>query len=236
MSELSRYGHRQRMRDLYLSGGMEYAPDHNLLELFLSLVIPQKDVKPIAYDLMNTFGSLENILNAVPEDLMSVKGVGESTAVAISLIKTINKRVSVNKNKSKPVLINATAAKEYCKNILCEETNEKFVVITLTNNGTVIHPHIIDGGGVNRIHIEIKDILRFIINDNAAGVIISHNHPEGKSEPSAADIYFTIEFRAVMRKTNINFIDHVIVGKDDCTSFRQNPEYFYIDDDTEKKK
>lgn len=71
---LSRNGHRQRMRRTYLLGGMENAPDHNLLELFLSIIIPQKDVKQLAYDLINRFGSLEGVLNADANQLMNVSG------------------------------------------------------------------------------------------------------------------------------------------------------------------
>ena len=73
MDKLERRGHRQRMRDAYLRGGADSMADHNMLELFLSLVIPQKDVKPLAYDLINTFGSLERVVSASPQRLMEVK-------------------------------------------------------------------------------------------------------------------------------------------------------------------
>ena len=73
LADLSREGHRQRLREQYLSGGMDNAPDHHLLELFLSIVIPRRDVKELSYDLINQFGSLEGVLNAEPQDLMNVK-------------------------------------------------------------------------------------------------------------------------------------------------------------------
>ncbi|MFR1271940.1 MAG: hypothetical protein ACLSCS_05725 [Eubacterium sp.] len=60
---LSRNGHRQRMRRTYLLGGMENAPDHNLLELFLSIIIPQKDVKQLAYDLIFLLSGAFSFLN-----------------------------------------------------------------------------------------------------------------------------------------------------------------------------
>lgn len=230
MAELSRYGHRQRMRNLYLAGGMENAPDHNLLELFLSLVIPQKDVKPLAYELINTFGSLENVINADPQDLMAVNGIGESTAVAISLIRDINKRVAQNRNGKFTKLNSTESAIEYCRNILSQEKKEKFLLITLNNEGYVIRYHIFDSGNVNTVSVDVRSTVKYIINDNAAGVIISHNHPGGKSQPSAADINFTIQFRSLVRKINVNFIDHIVVGSGDCTSFACNPQYFYMGD------
>lgn len=216
MGDISRYGHRQRMRDLYLSGGMENAPDHNLLELFLSLVIPQKDVKPLAYDLMNRFGTLENIINADPYELMNVKGVGESTAVAISLIKNINKRISINKNNNVVMINSSKKAAEYCRNILAEETIEKFLVVTLTNSGAVINHHIVFEGNVQSLKFDLRKLMEVVLRDNAAGVIIAHNHPNGSAEPSVADNAITSEIVGNLRKVGINVIDHIIVGSEEC--------------------
>lgn len=224
MSELSRYGHRQRMRDSYLSGGMENAADHNLLELFLSLVIPQKDVKPIAYDLINTFGSLENVINANPIDLMKVNGIGESTAVALKLIKDINKRIALNRNKDAINIVSTKQAFDYCRNILGDDVVEKFAVITLTNDGTIINHHIIKTGTVKSAAIDIRNLVEYAIRDNAAGVIISHNHPNADSEPSANDINVTIELNSTLKKLDIALIDHIVVGKNDCTSMKSNPD------------
>ena len=74
------------MREVYLAGGMQNAPDHNLLELFLSIIIPQKDVKELAYALINRFGSLEGVLNADANQLMTVNGIGQSAAVGIKMV------------------------------------------------------------------------------------------------------------------------------------------------------
>ena len=75
--EISRDGHRARMRAAYLQGGGDAMPDHQLLELLLSISIPRKDVKPIAYALINRFGSLEQVFAAGAADLQQVPGVGE---------------------------------------------------------------------------------------------------------------------------------------------------------------
>ena len=98
--KLSRNGHRQRMREVYLAGGMQNSPDHNLLELFLSIIIPQKDVKELAYALINRFGSLEGVLNADANQLMTVNGIGQSAAVGIKMVVELNKRVANNRNKN----------------------------------------------------------------------------------------------------------------------------------------
>ena len=97
--EISRDGHRARMRAAYLQGGGDAMPDHQLLELLLSISIPRKDVKPIAYALINRFGSLEQVFAAGAADLQQVPGVGEQTAVQILLVRDLNRRIHQNQNK-----------------------------------------------------------------------------------------------------------------------------------------
>ncbi len=213
------------MRNSYLSGAMENAPDHNLLELYLSLVIPQKDVKPIAYDLINTFGTLENVINARAEDLMKINGVGESTAVALNIISDMNKRIVYNRNNKVKKILSTQDSYEYCYNLLAMETVEKIAIVTLTNDGTVINHHILNSGNVSSISVDLRKLVGFAINDNAAGVLITHNHPNGDATASAADINFTIEINSMLRKIKVNLVDHIIIGKDCYSSAKADPKF-----------
>ncbi|MCC8074209.1 MAG: DNA repair protein RadC [Clostridiales bacterium] len=228
MEQLNRNGHRKRMRESYLSGDMKNAPDHNLLELFLSVIIPQKDVKPLAYDLINTFGSLEKVISAKPQELMKLDGIGESCAVEISLIKTIYDRTIENKNKSITKINAVETAMTYCKNKLIFRTDECLLMICLDNDGCIIADHIISEGSVNMANINLKQIVEIILRDNAAGILIAHNHPNGSADASAHDLNFTIELRNYLDKINIQLVDHIIVGKDDCTAIKSNPEYYIL--------
>lgn len=106
--EISRDGHRARIRAAYLQGGGDAMPDHQLLELLLSISIPRKDVKPIAYALINRFGSLEQVFAAGAADLQQVPGVGEQTAVQILLVRDLNRRIRQNQNKPVKHLTDAT--------------------------------------------------------------------------------------------------------------------------------
>lgn len=213
MKEISRDGHRQRMRQQYMSGGMQNAPDHNLLELFLSVIIPRKDVKQLSYDLINHFGSLEAVINAEPEALMNVNGVGEATAVAVSLISSINKRICANKNKAVNRITDEKTMVKFCENLLKNEVTEKVIEITLSNGLDVINTYVVGSGSVNEVFADTQAIVYNAVKDKAAYVIITHNHPAGSEKPSQADIDFTIEVKFVLTKLNIRMLEHVIVGK-----------------------
>ncbi len=218
MADLSREGHRERLRALYLSGGMENAPDHNLLELLLSIIIPRKDVKPLAYALINTFGSIEGVINASPQDLMTVKGIGESTAIAISLIKKIHSRVVKNRNNDVKRIINLYDAKIYCANELADEPVEKIIQITTKNSGAIINKYVVGVGCANCTGVDCRAILKNALNDNAAYVLLAHNHPNGDPFPSAHDIDFTFRIKNMLKEVKVDFIDHIIVTESKCDS------------------
>ena len=205
------------MRASFIKNEMENLPDHNLLELFISGVIKRKDVKQISYDLLNEFGSLENVFNASVDDLMKINGVGEVLAVELSLVSTLNKRIERNKNDNIKSISTIEQAVEYCKNSLSGETVEKVLMITLDDKGRLLGSHIISKGTVNESYISKRDAVKLALKDNATNVIISHNHPNSNSSPSAADIDMTISFKKLFRDVGIHLLDHIIVGERDIS-------------------
>ncbi|MBQ8077359.1 MAG: RadC family protein [Eubacterium sp.] len=224
MEELSRKGHRQRLKDAYLKSGLDSMPDHNVLELILFYAIPQKDVKPLAYELINHFGSLENVINADIKELMLVNGVKEHTAILISLFKGVNLRVNQNCAKEKYRSFESIA--KYSSMMLRSYTNEVIMIVTFDNNNSIINTHIRDGGTVNRAQISKKDIAEIALRDNASSLAIAHNHPGGNTNPSVADINMTQELSVFLRQLNVRLIDHVIVGEGGKTeSIKSNSKY-----------
>ena len=73
-------GHRGRLRNLINNTDVVTLPEHQILELMLSYVVPQRDVNPLAHDLLKEFGNLTNVLEAPVDSLKKVKGVGEVVA------------------------------------------------------------------------------------------------------------------------------------------------------------
>lgn len=217
LDKLGREGHRGRMRESFIKNEMENLPDHNLLELFISGVIKRKDVKQISYDLLNEFGTLENIFNAPVDELMKINGVGEVLAVELSLVSTLNKRIEKSKNNNVKSLSSISEAVKYCKNFLSSETVEKVLMITLDDRGKLLGSHIISSGTVNESFISKRDAVKLALKDNATNVIISHNHPNSNSSPSAADINMTISFKKLFRDVGIQLLDHIIVGEKDVS-------------------
>lgn len=229
MPKLSREGHRERLRQSYIDGGMKNAPDHNLLELFLTGIIPRKDVKPLSYEILNYFGTLESVINATPQQLMEVKGVGEATAIQISLIKTIYKRVMSNRNNNLKVLLSLNSATEFCKNLLSEEIIEKAYLITLDGNYRIIGNYCVGNGGIDETYIDRKTLIAHIIRDKARFVYFTHNHPNAKADPSAADLNFTVELKKILTDLKVILLEHIVIGNNTCSyiieDYLNSPKY-----------
>jgi len=89
MADKEKTGHRQRLRDRFLAGDAESRSDEVLLELLLSFAIGRKDVKPLAEELIQVFGSLSQVLSATKDDLCKVKGIGQSSIALFKVVEFI---------------------------------------------------------------------------------------------------------------------------------------------------
>lgn len=89
MTEKSKTGHRQRLRDRFLLGDTESRSDEMLLELLLTFAIGRKDVKPLAEELIRVFGNLSQILSASQDELSKVKGLGQSSVALLKVVDFI---------------------------------------------------------------------------------------------------------------------------------------------------
>lgn len=107
------------------------------------------------------------------------------------------------------------------------EQQENLVVMTLDSVNHIINTHIVTKGLINQTPFHPRELLRPAILDNAASIIMVHNHPSGSSEPSPEDIAITRCMAAACRILRIPILDHVIITRSGFTSIcRRYPEIF----------
>jgi DNA repair protein RadC len=125
------HGHRDRLRARFQNGGADALADYELLEMLLFTAIPRRDVKPIAKDLIATFGTLHKMFMADINDLCTVKGVSESTAVFLKSVHALHVRAMKGELLNKPVLNNWDRLLAYCHAAMAEDTIERFRILYL---------------------------------------------------------------------------------------------------------
>ncbi len=102
------------------------------------------------------------------------------------------------------------------KNLIGDDMElvENFIVVSLTSASKVIRSEVLYRGTLNRSLVHPRDIFRDAIKENAAAVLVAHNHPSGTIKPSVADLKITMRLKKVGKLVGIELKDHVIVAPD----------------------
>ncbi|MBG7615130.1 DNA repair protein RadC [Brevundimonas sp. BAL450] len=223
-------GHRERLRERARGGGLTHLPDYELLELFLFRSQPQGDVKPVAKALLARFGSLSAVLAASVEDLMTVraedskgrmKGVGAETALDLTALHEVSRRVVREPAARRPVISSWTALVSYVRVALQHEPREQFRVLYLDKKNQLQHDEILNRGTVDHAPVYPREVVRRALEVSASAIILVHNHPSGDPTPSRADIQMTKQIVEAARSLGVEVHDHLIVGREGVSSFRQ---------------
>jgi DNA repair protein RadC len=213
--------HRQRLKKKFTVSGVDAFYDYEALELLLSYAIPQKDVKPLAKDLLKNFGSLKGVMDASIRDLEGVTGIGMHTAVLIKLVKDMGSMYLKEKAKEKPQITCTRELLDYCKTTIGGLKDERFCVIYLDAQNKITGMETIQEGIVNQAVVYPRKVLENALEQKASAIILVHNHPSGNVKPSDADIRLTKTIRDTARMLDILVHDHVIVGENRFFSFRE---------------
>lgn len=213
-------GHRDRLRERALTGGLSALPDYEVLELHLFRSIPRGDVKPLAKQLLARFGSLAGVLGATLEELKTVKGVGDALALDLKLLHEAALRTARDAVGKRPVISSWSALLAYVKTALAHEAREQFRVLFLDKKNQLIADEILNRGTVDHAPVYPREVMRRALELAASAVILVHNHPSGDPTPSGADIDMTRQVVDAGRALRIAVHDHLIVGRDGVASLK----------------
>ena len=215
-------GHRERIREKFVSGGLDHFLDHETLELLLTYCIARRDTKPMAWALIKRFGNLSAVLDAPLEDLMSVQGIGEQSALFLKLIRAVFKKYSLEEVQGKTTIRTPEEVLTYCKSSLAGHTEECLELIYLSVRNTVIGTEIVSSGTLDRVSISPRKIVEHALAARASAIILVHNHPSGDPTPSADDIAVTKEVARAAALLGITVHDHIIIGRGQHYSLKAN--------------
>lgn len=125
-------GHRKRLRDRFNKIGPHSLQEYEIVELLLTYVLPQRDVKPIAKELLNKFGSIRGIFDATEEELKSVQYIKENFTTLLKLIKELNTIYRKQKAFEQPNKSDFHDIAQYCIEKFGDKKEEEFHVLYFT--------------------------------------------------------------------------------------------------------
>jgi len=213
-------GHRARLRQRFLGGGVDAVAEDELLELALHSALPRGDTKPLAHALLERFGSLEAVVTAPPALLRKESGIGDSVVATLKVIEVAAIRMARGRLSNQPVIGSWERLVQYCRTRLSFLTNEEFHVLYLDKKNRLIADECQGAGTVDHTPVYPREVVKRALELSASAIILVHNHPSGDPAPSSADISMTREVVRAAAALDIAVHDHLIIGGDQYVSLR----------------
>lgn len=185
-----------------------------------------------AKDLLESAGSLAELVSFSIEKIKKIKGLGDARAIGLLAAFELSKRIRVANIDTLPILNSPELIAQLFIPRFYGLKQEHFLVILLNPAKRLIKDVIVSKGLVDEVLIHPREVFKPAIEHSASSIILMHNHPSGNPKPSKEDINITYEIVQAGRLLDIPVIDHIIIAGDEFSSFRL---LGYIQDEEDRK-
>ena len=220
----SHFGHRSRLRSIASNTDILTLPEHQILELILTFILPQKDVNPLAHELLNEFGSIANVFEASVDDLVKVKGIGEVAANFLNFCSKIPEIYKNSRANTRCRLNTVDDILNFLRSTVDFSSVEKFYYLCLNSKGDMLCFKSLGSGSVSQLYINNREFVQQVLRYPTHTIAICHTHPHGIPQPSEEDRAFTQTLSTLLDTLNIRLCDHIILSPDGHYSFFQHKE------------
>ncbi|MDP6570123.1 MAG: DNA repair protein RadC [Candidatus Marinimicrobia bacterium] len=212
-------GHYARLRQRFLTAGLDGFLNYEVIELLLKLADNRRDQKIKAKELLHQFKSLRGVLEASPAQLKKVKGVGDANIFGLKLVQEVARRYLKDQVIGEEVIQSSEAVIDYLKHNLRDRNREVFMVILLNGKNRIIDLVELFEGTLTTSAVYPREVIKLVLERDAAAVIFVHNHPSGNPNPSHDDHTITKKLKAACATIDVQVHDHIIIADNKTTSF-----------------
>ncbi|CAM3744415.1 hypothetical protein BS639_02855 [Rouxiella silvae] len=208
-------------REKLIEMGASSLSDCELLAIFLHTGVRGMNVMALAESLVAHFGSIYKILAADYNTIIGFHGMGAAKFAQLSAVTELSQRRYAEQLACENVLLNPFITRQFLQNLLSHREREVFLVLFLDNQHRVIRHEEMFAGTISSVEIHPREIVREAMKVNATALILAHNHPSGKAEPSFADRRVTEQIIKACQLLDIRVLDHFVVGGGETVSFAE---------------
>jgi DNA repair protein RadC len=213
---------QERPRERLLSQGPGVLSDAELLAIFLGSGTRGRDAVQTARDLLAQHGPLRRLLDLPAPALARLPGLGPARSCALAAaLELAQRHLAAQLVRGECVGQSPAVAARFLQHRLRGRSNEVFVALFLDNQHRLLAYEELFQGTVNAASIYPREVVRRALALNAAAVIVSHNHPSGDAEPSAADHQVTAELQSLLAHLDVRLLDHLVIGEGAPVSFAE---------------
>jgi len=212
-------GHRERLRQKFLTHGLEKLTDEEIVELLLTLATPRRDCKQIARDVLRRFDGLAGVLEADLEKLQQVPGIGPKNTLGLKLVHEVARKFLKERLKGREFMSSSREVYDYLLHSLRDLKKEVFKVIYLNGRNEVIQVETLFEGSLTSSAVYPREVIKSGLDHHAAAMVFAHNHPSGDPTPSTEDFAITRDLFLAGKIMGIQVLDHLIIGRNRYHSF-----------------
>lgn len=218
-TKMNEHGHYARLRKRFLDGGLEGFLDYEVIELLLKLADNRRDQKNTAKNLIKKFKSLKGVLEAHPDELKKEFGVGPANVFGIKMIQAVSRRYLKDQIINADYVKSSNDVMDYLRHRLRDKSRESFLLVLLNGQNRIISIEKLFTGSITTSVVYPREVIKFILQKDAAAVIFVHNHPSGNPQPSMDDKSITNKLISACKTIDVIVHDHIIIAGNQITSF-----------------
>jgi len=208
-----------RPREKLLARGPQALADAELVALLLRTGVKGDSVLNLAQRLLDDFGGLSGLLQADPQALQRIKGLGPAKLALVSAVLELARRSLGQQMAERPVLDNIVNVKDYLRLHFGGRGHEVFSVLFLDAQNRLIQMEEMFRGSLTQASVYPREVLKRALQLHAAAVILAHNHPSGSAQPSRSDEALTQTLKSALAMIDVRVLDHLVVGDTEVVSF-----------------
>lgn len=210
-----------RPREKLLARGAQYLTDTELLAIFLRTGCAGKSAIDLARDLLHQFGSLRKLLQCRQHEFCAAKGLGDAKFAQLQAVMEMARRHLAEQIRREQVFTSVNEVRQFLTAHLRHKPHEVFAVLYLDNQHRLIEYKELFRGTIDGASVHPREVVKSVLDLNAAAVILAHNHPSGVAEPSGSDQHITQLLKDALQLIDVRVLDHLIVGEGEVLSFAE---------------
>jgi DNA repair protein RadC len=201
-----------RPRERLLEAGPSALSDGELLGLLFGIGSREKTAVELAGEVISEADGLHGLYDVSVHELTQINGIGEAKACKILAAVELGRRIGRVRNPGRPMISSPADVERLLRGRIANLDRENFVVVLLNTKNEVIETSTVSIGTLGASLVHPREVFKPAVRASAASVILVHNHPSGKVEPSQEDREVTRRLGEAADILGIEVLDHVIVG------------------------
>ena len=210
-----------RPREKLLRHGAASLSNSELLAILLSQGYPSVSALDLARLLLEKYKGVRGVSALDAVELLQEKGIGEAKASVLNAAFELSRRIEESNAQGLPTISEPGDAATLLLKRYGDKATEQFGILILDTKKQVKKTRVVSVGTLNASLVHPREVFRIAILEQAATLLLFHNHPSGDPAPSSDDIELTRRLCATGETVGIPVLDHLILARGRYISFKE---------------